>query len=218
MRINSQNSHLFLFSHPKSPQVIPRHNIRGRNRSSSAKFTSNASLLPTAGVAVRSNSFRVHRSSQNQQQQHQPPQQRKVSNVSMTLSTSNTAGIVDSIDFCKHIKYCCLHQLQLQQQFPHQNQASISSKSDNDLKFTPSSFMNLNFNELPANFAPNYSDDEKSSMGIHRKFSADANTIIRNSNHFNNKSSSQQLMNYYVSNYENNQDNCGKFMLDMMTW
>lgn len=159
----------------------------------------------------------MHRSSQNQQQPQQPPpQQRK---FSMTLTTSpnnnNTAGIVESIDFCKHSKFCCLHQLQLQQQpSSHQNQVTISSQSDNDLKFTPSN-IKLSFNELSSNFTtPNYSDDEKSSMGIHRKFSADANILTRNTNHFHNKSSSQQFMNYNVNSYEYNRENCGKSSKD----
>lgn len=206
-------------------QVIPRVPYRGRNRSSSAKFTSNASLLPTANVAVRSNSFRVHRNPIQQhphQQQHVQQQPRNVNNFQPSFNSNNinnnnlnTTGSVDSINFCKHTLYCCLHQQQnqqQQQQYQQQSQSShviVNPSSELDLK--SASIMQMKFNEL---VNPNFSDDEKSSFrSIHRKLSADSANFIKaqSSDHFHNKSSSsQQLMSSY--NFHCNiEDNCGKF-------
>jgi YesN/AraC family two-component response regulator len=224
---------LFVFSFTK---VIPRHQYRGRNRSSSAKFTSNASLLPTANVAVRSNSFRVHRNPIQHQQQQQP-QQRSViqssfnnsNNINNNNNLLNTTGSVDSINFCKHTLYCCLHQQQ-----PTQNQQqqqslmqSKSSSSSSHIIVNPTSELDFNstsiiqqmkFNELvniTSENYPNFSDDEKNSFRIHRKLSADsANFTKTNSNHIHNKSSSQQLMSSYGvfrCNIEDDDNNCGKF-------
>ncbi|CRK89666.1 CLUMA_CG003386, isoform A, partial [Clunio marinus] len=59
--INEDEDQVELVSNVLEDKVIPRYNVRGRNRSSSAKYSNTTSLLPSAGVAVRSNSFRVNR-------------------------------------------------------------------------------------------------------------------------------------------------------------
>lgn len=70
--------------------MIPRYNIRGRNRSGSTK--SSSSYLAGGGNQTsnynfgRSSSFRVNR------------------------STSGTIPSQAPNEYCKHIKYCCLHQ------------------------------------------------------------------------------------------------------------
>lgn len=167
-------------SNSEAFQVIPRYNIRGRNRSSSAKYTNNTSLLPSAGVAVRSNSFRVNR------------------NTSSSLSGGgNTAGTVTP-DFCKHIKYCCLHQNFNSARLDNaaidrsRNQEYSDGRAGSQFKFT----------DLNTNNYSNFSDDEKS-MKFNKKFSADH----PNPGNVHNKS----LPPNYDS-FENRKCNCGKLL------
>jgi hypothetical protein len=163
-------------------QVIPRYNVRGRNRSSSAKYTNNTSLLPTAGVAVRSNSFRVNR------------------NTSSNNNPRDAAGTVTP-EFCKHIKYCCLHQ--------NANSARLDSdtidRPSRNQEFSdgrmPSLGTKFKFNDLNASTYSNFSDDEKS-MKFNRKFSTDASASS-----IHNKS----LPPTY-DGFENRKCNCGKLM------
>lgn len=140
-------------------QVIPRYNIRGRNRSSSAKYSNSTSLLPSTSVAVRSNSLRIHRNSSN------------------TLARSPVGTFVP--DFCKHVKYCCLHQ-----NITNPNRLDNIEKSDlNDGHSNANNFIGnpqstqLTFDEINANSNISnfnaYCDDGKS-MKLARKFSIDA--------------------------------------------
>lgn len=168
-------------------QVIPRHNIRGRNRSSSAKYSNSTSLLPSAGVAVRSNSFRHNRN--------------KTSSSTQEENVSNTAGTVKT-DFCKHFKYCCLHQ--------NFNSARLDSDTlDRIREFNDSRVISggsqIIFNDLNTNSYSNFSDDEKS-MTFNKKFSADA--IIHPNSSSNHNKSLQQ--NY--DTFENRKCNCGKLL------
>lgn len=135
------------------------------------------------GLAVRSNSFRVNR------------------NPSSSLTGGNTAGTVSS-NFCKHIKYCCLHQ-NLTGRLDNEvtlldRKCRYQSVNDGRLISLGSQFQ---FNELNTNNYSNFSDDEKS-MKFNRKLSADANIIA---NH--NKSLQQ---NY--DSFENRKCNCGKLL------
>ncbi|XP_070506625.1 uncharacterized protein [Chironomus tepperi] len=62
---NEDEDHVELISNILEDKVIPRYNVRGRNRSSSAKYSNSTSLLPSTSVAVRSNSLRINRNSSN---------------------------------------------------------------------------------------------------------------------------------------------------------
>jgi Cft2 family RNA processing exonuclease len=169
-------------------QVIPRYNVRGRNRSSSAKYTNNASLLPTAGVAVRSNSFRVNRNTSSSQ----------------SSGIGNTAGTVTP-DFCKHIKYCCLHQNFNNARLDNDavDRTSRSQAQEGRLISLGSQFK---FSELNTNNYSNFSDDEKS-MKFNKNFLPDAN-IHPHSSSIQTKSQPQQ--NY--DSFENRKCNCGKLL------
>lgn len=153
--------------------------MRGRNRSSSAKYTNNNALLPAAGVAVRSNSFRVNR---------------------------NTASSAGTPDFCKHIKYCCLHQ--------NFNSARLDSEAIdrtsrnqecNDGRLI-SIGKQFKFNELNTNSYSNFSDDEKT-LKFTKKSSSEANNAAANANSIHNKSLQQ---NY--DSFENRKCSCGKLL------
>lgn len=138
--------------------------------------------MPAAGVAVRSNSFRVNR------------------NTSSSLTgVGSTTG---TPEFCKHIKYCCLHQ--------NFNSARLDSDTlDRTSRNQDGRMVSLGsqnkFKELNTNSYSNFSDDEKS-MKFNKKFSADAN-IHTNSSSIHNKSLQQ---NY--DSFENRKCNCGKLL------
>lgn len=167
-------------------QVIPRYNVRGRNRSSSAKYSNSTSLLPSAGVAVRSNSFRVNR------------------NTSSSQQGLGAAGTVTP-DFCKHIKYCCLHQ--------DFNSGRLDSETldrpSRNQEYSDGRVISLGsqfkFSDTNTNNYSNFSDDEKS-MKFNKKFSADANIYV-NPSSIHNKSLQQ---NY--DSFENRKCNCGKLL------
>lgn len=174
-------------------QVIPRYNVRGRNRSSSAKYSNSTSLL-AAGVAVRSNSFRVNRNNNH---------------------TSSSAG---TPDFCKHIKYCCLHQNANSVRLDQKTFTQLQSRLDSDAidranasrsqefsdKRVTSIGKHLKFSELNTNNYSNFSDDEKS-MKFIKKPPSD---LIANSSSGHNKSLQQ---NY--DGFENRKCNCGKLLI-----
>lgn len=171
-------------------QVIPRYNVRGRNRSSSAKYSNSASLL-AAGVAVRSNSFRVNRNNNN----------------------SSSAG---TPDFCKHIKYCCLHQNANSVRLDQKTFAQLQNHLDSEAidragrsqefsdKRVTSIGKHLKFSELNTNNYSNFSDDEKS-MTFIKKPPSD---LAANSSSGHNKS----LQPNYDS-FENRKCNCGKLLI-----
>ena len=163
-------------------QVIPRYNVRGRNRSSSAKYSNSTSLLPSTGVAVRSNSFRVNRN-----------------------TSSTSAG---TPEFCKHIKYCCLHQ--------NFNSARLDSESidraSRNQEFNDGRMISLgshlNYKELNTNNYSNFSDDEKSMKFTKKPSSSDVNIHTTNTSSIHNKSLQQ---NY--DSFENRKCNCGKLLI-----
>lgn len=149
--------------------------MRGRNRSSSAKYANSTALLASSGVAVRSNSFRVNR------------------------NTTSSAG---TTDFCKHIKYCCLHQnfnsTRLDSE-PIDRAGRIQELNDGRLISLEKQFK---FNELNTNYS-NFSDDEKS-LKFNKK--SDVSTVA-NTSSIHNKS----LQPNYDS-FENRKCNCGKLL------
>jgi hypothetical protein len=159
--------------------------VRGRNRSSSAKYSNTTSLLSTAGTTVRSNSFRVNRN----KEQH--------------------AGTVTP-DFCKHIKYCCLHQ-NLTNSSARIDRTKMVDKSKDQIQndeFGDSRLVSLeskfNFDHLNANThnsSNNYSDDEKS-MKLTQNFSLDAST--------NNLNTYSKSLQHSYENFETRKCNCGK--------
>lgn len=182
----------FIHPHTHTHKVIPRYNVRGRNRSSSAKFTNTSSLLPSATVAVRSNSFRVNR------------------------NTGRGAGNVTP-DFCQHIKYCCLHQnlttaavvtnTRIDSENVdrvNRNEKELFSGENRTSKGAAASAFKI-VDEMNANGSgfSNFSDDEKS-MKLTRKFSVDA-SINLNPSSIHNKS----LQHSYES-FDTRKCNCGK--------
>ena len=178
--------------------MIPRYNVRGRNRSSSAKYSNSTSLLPHSGVGVRSSSFRINRNT----------------------SSSGSLPVTGTSEFCKHIKYCCLHQ-------------NTNNNSNNSVgrKFMTSGIDHIDRNDrnreicnvsggpaisgsigtdfkfIDFNTYSNYSDDEKSKKFTNNKFSADNNNTSNSTinNNANNKSS-QQIYDSF-----DRKCNCGKF-------
>lgn len=136
---------------------------------------------------MRSNSFRLNRNN--------------ASSSTQEDSVSNTAGTV-KIDFCKHVKYCCLHQ--------NFNSARLDSDAlDRNREFNDGRVIGagsqLVYNDLNTNSYSNFSDDEKS-MTFNKKFSADA--IIHPNSSSNHNKSLQQ--NY--DTFENRKCNCGKLL------
>ncbi|KAG5684524.1 hypothetical protein PVAND_013752 [Polypedilum vanderplanki] len=189
--INEDEDHIELVSNVLEDKVIPRYNVRGRNRSSSAKYSNTTSLLPTAGTQVRSNSFRVNRNS----------------GRNVNTSASSVGGTVITPDFCKHIKYCCLHNLtnasetmlidRNNRSKTEQNQ--VDDFSDNRAMNLGNKFNDMNANSNSTNFN-NYSDDEKT-MKLTRKFSVDASI------NFNTHNKSLQH-NYDYDSFETRKCNC----------
>lgn len=181
---------LFMIQFKLSPQVIPRYNVRGRNRSSSAKFSNTTSLLPIA-PQVRSSSFRVNR------------------------NTGQVAGNVMP-SFCQHIKYCCLHQsLTNSSAKSARLDSELIDRSNRNEDYgesrppTKSAASQFKIDEMSANSGSsgfgNFSDDEKS-MKLTRKFSVDASINLNlNPSTINNKS----LQHSYES-FDTRKCNCGK--------
>lgn len=177
--------------------MIPRYNVRGRNRSSSAKYSNSTSLLPHSGVGVRSSSFRINRNT----------------------SSSGSLPVAGTSEFCKHIKYCCLHQ-NTNNSINSNARKFMTSEIDHidrndrnreicNVSGGPaiSGSIGTNFKLIDFNTYSNYSDDEKSKKFTNNKFSAD-NNITSNStinNNANNKSS-QQIFDSF-----DRKCNCGKF-------
>lgn len=175
-----------------SPQVIPRYNVRGRNRSSSAKFSNTTSLLPAA-PQVRSNSFRV------------------------TRNTGHVAGNVTP-SFCQHIKYCCLHQsltnptalaktARLDSEIVDRTNRNDDYVDNRPAKSVASHFKidEMNSNSGGSSGFSNFSDDEKS-MKLTRKFSVDASINLNiNPSTINNKS-----FQHSYESFDTRKCNCGK--------
>lgn len=167
--------------------------MRGRNRSSSAKFSNTTSLLPTTPSQVRSSSFRVNR------------------------NTGQVAGNVTP-SFCQHIKYCCLHQSLNNSTVIATTKRLDSEKVDRTNRFEDygesRSAKNvakhfkidaMNSNSGGSSGFSNFSDDEKS-MKLTRKFSVDASINFNlNPSTINNKS----LQHSYES-FDTRKCNCGK--------
>lgn len=167
--------------------MIPRYNVRGRNRSSSAKFSNTTSLLPTA-PQVRSSSFRVNR------------------------NTGHVAGKVTPT-FCQHVKYCCLHQslnnssaITATTRLDSENVDRTNRNEDYGEISAKSVATHFKVDEMNANGSlSNFSDDEKS-MKLTRKFSVDASINLNiNPSAINNKS----LQHSYES-FDIRKCNCGK--------
>lgn len=104
-------------------------------------------------------------------------------------------------DFCKHIKYCCLHQ--------NANSARIDNESIDRTLRNRDGRTNIGthfkLNELNTNIYNNFSDDEKS-MKFNKKFPADA------SNHANSSSVHIQSFQQNYDSFENRKCNCGKLL------
>lgn len=158
--------------------------MRGRNRSSSAKFSNTTSLLPATTVAVRSNSFRVNR------------------------NTGRVAAGNVTPNFCQHIKYCCLHQNNLTN-----TKAMTCLDSENfnrtelefsDNRATKSVASQLKVDDMNGSGFSNFSDDEKS-MKLTRKFSVDASINLNPSNIHN-----KQSLQHSYENFDTRKCNCGK--------
>lgn len=133
---------------------------------------------------MRSNSFRHNRNTSS----------------SRFGGVENTAGTVTS-DFCKHIKYCCLHQ--------NFNSGRLDKDPlDRNREINESQVVGLGkhfqFNELNTHYS-NFSDDEKS-----MKFSANfpSNTI----NHHNSSSTHNKSLQQNYDTFENRKCNCGKLL------
>lgn len=155
--------------------------MRGRNRSSSAKFSNTTSLLPATAVAVRSNSFRVHR------------------------NTGRTAGNVTP-NFCQHIKYCCLHQnltnTTAKTCLASEN-VDRTKLEFSDNRVAKSVASQLKVDDSGSGFS-NFSDDEKS-MKLTRKFSVDASINLNPPNIHN-----KQSLQHSYENFDTRKCNCGK--------
>lgn len=151
--------------------------------------------MPTAGVAVRSNSFRVYRNSP---------------------AGGHAAGTVTP-DFCKHIKYCCLHQNLTNASARLDSDKIIDRKNRNNAdEFCENRAMNFNtkYDDIntknnnsnnSTNFS-NYSDDEKS-MKLTRKFSIDASINLNPQHHHNHHNKS---LHHNYDSFETRKCNCGK--------
>lgn len=109
-------------------------------------------------------------------------------------------------DFCKHIKYCCLHQ--------NFNSARLDSdaidRTSRNQEYNDGRMVSIGsqfkFNEVNTNSYSNFSDDEKS-MKFNKKFSADANIHPSASSSAHNKA-----MQPNYDGFENRKCNCGKFL------
>lgn len=178
--------------------MIPRYNVRGRNRSSSAKYSNSTSLLPHSGVGVRSSSFRINRNT----------------------SSSGSLPVTGTSEFCKHIKYCCLHQNTNNNSNNSVGRKFMTSEIDHidrndrnreicNVSGGPaiSGSIGTDFKFIDFNTYSNYSDDEKSKKFTNNKFSADNNNTSNSTinNNANNKSS-QQIFDSF-----DRKCNCGKF-------
>lgn len=135
-------------------------------------------------MAVRSNSFRHNRNTSSSQSGR---------------DNSTAAGTVPP-DFCKHIKYCCLHQ--------NFNSGRLDSEPlDRNREFNESRVIGIGkqfkFSELNTNNYSNFSDDEKS-MKFNKNFPPD--TI----NHPNSSSTHSKSLQQNYDTFENRKCNCGK--------
>ena len=161
--------------------------MRGRNRSSSAKFNTTTSLLPATPVAVRSNSFRVNR------------------------NTGRNTGLAGNVtpNFCQHVKFCCLYQSHLTNTkamtcLDSENANRTNLEFSDNRAVTKSVAPQLKVDDMNGSGFSNFSDDEKS-MKLTRKFSVDASINLNPSNIH-----TKQSLQHSYENFDTRKCNCGK--------